>query len=86
MDATGQLVMNQGAFAEATLSGENYATQDDLNTFAKEADPETFKKVSEALNITDEEWRRMTPELFTEKMEAYKGTDEGKANVERAKS
>ena len=27
----------------------------------------------------------MTPELFTEKMEAYKGTDEGKANVERAK-
>ena len=46
---------------------------------------ETFDKVSEALNITDEEWRVMTPDLFTEKMSVYESTDEGKSNIDRAR-
>ena len=86
MDATGQLVMKTGAFAEASLSGINYATQDDLNYFAKNADSQTFAEVSKALNITPEEWRTMTPESFNLKMEAYSESDIGKSEIERIKA
>ncbi len=65
-NATGQLVMDNTRFMEATLKGKQLASQTDLDNFLRTAKPEEIAAVSRELNI--ENWETLDAEMFNEKI------------------
>lgn len=68
-DATGQLSLNSARFKQATLMGQQLASQVDLNRFIETATDSELKAVGEQLGIDN--WQGITSDEFNNKIIAF---------------